>query len=406
MTSAQTQPERHSIYFCFGDSITANGGWIRQLKDEKVGHFINAGRSGRKACDLPREFPPAWQECSGADQLILFLGINDLPSRDPRNPQTRVKEALDGVQMAIEFALASIPSPHIHLFTPAGLFPEGMSEVNQAKGYPDAQPLLDHYEQGLRQLALQYGVKYLSLAGSLKKGDFRDGLHPNASGESMIAGLVKAHLLKPTVYCVGDSISIDYHQALGESLLNTFHYSRKSGLAQARKNLDQAQGANGGDSSMVLAHLREYMQSPDPADYLVINCGLHDIKRARHAEAARQVESERYRENLEAIIRTVHGAGRKMVWVNTTPVDESIHRQFQKHFYRRETDWREYQGLAAEVMEAANVPIIDLAAFTQNLGEDLYRDHVHFHPAISVAQGHFLAAELKRILPQIKDLKP
>lgn len=401
MTSTQTQPAELSTFFCFGDSITANGGWIRQLNDEKVGHFINGGRSGRKACDLPREFPPAWQECSGANQLILFLGINDLPSRDPRNPETRIKEALEGLRMAIESALARIPPPHIHLFTPAGLFPEEMSEVNEAKGYSDAQPLLVVFERGLGQLALQHGVKYLSLAGSLKKSDFRDGLHPNTSGESIIAGLVKAHLLKPTVYWVGDSISIDYHQPLGESLLNSFHYSRKSGLVQARKNLDQAQGANGGDSSMVLAHLREYMQGPDPADYLVLNCGLHDIKRARHAEAARQVESEQYRENLEAIIRTVHAAGKKMVWVNTTPVDESIHRQFQKHFFRREADWREYQDIAAEVMEAAQVPIIDLAAFTQSIGEDLYRDHVHFHPAISVAQGRFLARELKRILPQI-----
>ena len=52
----------------------------------------------------------------------------------------------------------------------------------------------------------------------------------------------------PTCYVIGDSISIQYGPYLESALGASWQYDRKSGDAEARKNLDIPIGANGGDS--------------------------------------------------------------------------------------------------------------------------------------------------------------
>lgn len=394
-------PDSSSNYptcLCFGDSLTANGGWIDLLQKETRISFINAGRSGRQARFLGREFPPVWETYPEASHLILFLGINDLPSRDPRPERIRVEEALDGLRGAIELALRRIPPKNIFLITPAGVFPEVMSAENQRKGYPDTLLLLPDYVAGMKALAGEQGVEILTLCGKFAAKHFRDGLHLNEDGESRMAELLQKHWQRPSLYWVGDSISIDYHPYLVDLLKEKFHYSRKGGLLEAARNLDHPTGANGGDSVMVLQHLEEMRTSGGlPADYLVINCGLHDIKRKRGPGQTCQVERKDYRANLEAIVCLVREAGKKLIWVTTTPVDEVTHDKHQKHFERREADHQEYQSIAAEVMEKNRIPVLDLYGFTLTLGSDLFRDHVHFHPAISRQQAAFLAGELGRL---------
>ena len=58
------------------------------------------------------------------------------------------------------------------------------------------------------------------------------------------------------VYVIGDSISIQYGPHLQAYLKGTMGYARKEGEEKALLNLDCPQGANGGDSSMVLSFLK------------------------------------------------------------------------------------------------------------------------------------------------------
>lgn len=203
--------------------------------------------------------------------------------------------------------------------------------------------------------------------------------------------------LRPSLYLVGDSISIDYHPVLESLLAETYAYRRKGGLAAARKNLDDVQGANGGDSATVLAHLREHLQSGLPESTVAVNCGLHDIKRNPKTGAI-QIPPDSYRANLQEIITLLHRAGKRMIWIRTTPVDEARHLRCNNAFHRREADLADYNRIADDVMNAADVPRIDLHTFTAALPGELYRDHVHFLPDVPRAQAAFLRREFDRIL--------
>lgn len=197
------------------------------------------------------------------------------------------------------------------------------------------------------------------------------------------------------VYVIGDSISIHYGPYLQQVLRGVMEYGRKEGEEEALLNLDQPQGANGGDSAMVLEFLRAKSQTGGiAAELLLLNCGLHDIK-TNPATGGKQVPLVRYRENLEAIAALVAQLGPALVWMRTTPCDERVHNsQPQIAFHRFAADCAAYNQAADQVMAAHGVPIIDLHTFTANLGEDLYCDHVHFHEHIRAQQAAFLAGWL------------
>jgi lysophospholipase L1-like esterase len=193
-----------------------------------------------------------------------------------------------------------------------------------------------------------------------------------------------------TIYVIGDSISIHYGPYLEKYLRGKFAYSRKEGAEEALLNLDRPQGANGGDSSMVLAFLQA--KGDLPADWVLVNCGLHDIK-TTPATGAKQVPLEQYRRNLRAIVARV---GAKMIWIRTTPCDERIHNARPGiEFYRYAADVLAYNEAADEIMATAGVPVIDLYTFTVNLGPDLYCDHVHFPEPVREKQAAFIAGWLE-----------
>ena len=200
------------------------------------------------------------------------------------------------------------------------------------------------------------------------------------------------------IYLIGDSISIHYGPALEAALRDTgIGYTRKAGLAEADKNLDLALGANGGDSSQVLAYLRHRNESGASiaADTLAINCGLHDIK-TDPVSGAKQVALETYRQNLEALVDLVNGTmDRRLIWIRTTPCDEHIHNPRCKSFYRFAADCEAYNRAADAIMAAHDVPMIDLFTFTRNLGPELFCDHVHFVEPVRHQQGAFIAGWLQ-----------
>jgi lysophospholipase L1-like esterase len=196
------------------------------------------------------------------------------------------------------------------------------------------------------------------------------------------------------IYVIGDSISIGYGPFLRQYLDGVITYSRKEGEAEALLNLDKPQGANGGDSSMVLAFLKASAKTKSiEADLLLLNCGLHDMRRDPESRAL-QVPLDKYEQNLRSIISVVKEMRTTLVWIRTTPCDEKIHNKPGMKFHRFAADCAAYNAAADRVMSEAGVPAIDLFTFTRNLGPDLFRDHVHFHEHVCQKQAAFIAGWL------------
>ncbi|MEZ4736850.1 MAG: SGNH/GDSL hydrolase family protein [Caldilineaceae bacterium] len=196
------------------------------------------------------------------------------------------------------------------------------------------------------------------------------------------------------LYVIGDSISIQYGPYLQQALQGVMHYARKEGETEALLNLDNPQGANGGDSSMVLAFLQGVQrQGGLDADLLLVNCGLHDIK-TNPQTGQKQVPIDHYAANLRAIVDLVATMQPTLVWIRTTPCDERIHNQPHMAFHRFAADGDAYNQVADEMMHNAGVPTIDLYTFTRNLGPDLYCDHVHFHESVRAQQAALIAGWL------------
>lgn len=200
------------------------------------------------------------------------------------------------------------------------------------------------------------------------------------------------------IYLIGDSISIHYGPYLNDYLKGLIEYSRKEGEEEALLNLDRPQGANGGDSSMVLEFLKAKAEAGGiDADVVLINCGLHDIKTDPRT-GAKQVPIEQYKQNLRSIVRLVRQMGKKMIWITTTPCDERVHNRQGMAFHRFASDCIAYSAVAENVMKNSGVPVLDLFTFTCNLGSDLYCDHVHFHDHIRRLQAAYIAGWLMGFL--------
>lgn len=196
------------------------------------------------------------------------------------------------------------------------------------------------------------------------------------------------------VYIIGDSISIHYGPYLKQYLVGVMEYARKEGETEALLNLDNPQGANGGDSSLVLAFLQGLARSGGvEADLLLVNCGLHDIKR-NPVTGAVQLPIVDYECNLRSIVDMACEMRVPLVWIRTTPCDERVHNRADMKFHRFSTDCSAYNAVADRVMHEAGVPAIDLYTFTCNLGTDLYCDHVHFHEHIREKQAAYIAGWL------------
>jgi len=182
-------------------------------------------------------------------------------------------------------------------------------------------------------------------------------------------------------------------------LEGTFRYDRKGGVHEALANLDIPTGANGGDSGMVLEYLTAAFAAPNfRPDLLLLNCGLHDIKRPVGSGEI-QVPLERYRENLEAITGLVQSHHVKLAWIRTTHCVTEIHNHREGMAFHRFTEDNDaYNAVADEVMTGRSVPMIDLHRFTRQIGPDreLFIDHVHFAESVRHLQAAYLAGWLDR----------
>jgi hypothetical protein len=138
-----------------------------------------------------------------------------------------------------------------------------------------------------------------------------------------------------------------YGPYLEKALGSDYAYSRKGGEVG---NLDNPTGANGGDSSMVLQYLKWLSNNKYHSDIMVVNCGLHDVKRFPDTENM-QISPENYEQNIEEIVKNVSKLCTTVLWVSSTPVDDQIHRNALKDFYRLNNDVILYNSIADSIMK-------------------------------------------------------
>lgn len=208
---------------------------------------------------------------------------------------------------------------------------------------------------------------------------------------------------KIKVFLIGDSISVQYFQILKKYMSGFADLDRKLDNGQAEKNLDIPVGANGGDSHMVLEYL--HAKFKDPAfkpDYMIINCGLHDIKRTPAKPDVVQVSKENYRKNLEAIFSLLESKKVKTVWVRTTYVVDSIHNARSKDIIRHGEDVVTYNKIADEICAKHKIPSIDLYSFSVEQGQEHILDHVHYDLPTRALQAAYITGFMQNILSNQK----
>ena len=200
------------------------------------------------------------------------------------------------------------------------------------------------------------------------------------------------------LFVLGDSISMQYGPFLERFTSDWFDYSRKTG-DHGFSNLDNPMGANGGDSSMVLEYLTGCSASRFTTDYLLLNCGLHDVK-TDPATGEYQVGMDQYRKNVAASAAFAVAIARTPIWITTTPVVDEIHNSRIRDFHRHAKDVVAYNTIAREVALRSGMPVIDLHGFTMALGsaQELFADHVHFVESVQERQAAFIAGFLAGVI--------
>ena len=194
------------------------------------------------------------------------------------------------------------------------------------------------------------------------------------------------------LFVLGDSISIDYTPYIRQYLNSDWNVTRKGDIP-APEISGELDRYNGTDSSVVLAYLQTVIHTID-SQVLLLNCGLHDIKRQPTDSEPCQISGADYRANLENIINLILAEQKRIIWVSTTPVDPVQHSKYEKSFFRFNEDVIQYNQIAVESMAQYKIPVIDLYTFTAQINQPLYRDHVHFYSEISKLQGAYLSGAI------------
>ena len=220
----------------------------------------------------------------------------------------------------------------------------------------------------------------------------------------------------PTLFVLGDSISIQYGPGLERLLAGRFACDRKgSELLEDQARIENGVGAlellavldsglkaiNGGDSASVLAYLQAKSAARTALGaVLLLNCGLHDVRRDPRS-STRQIEPDDYAANLTDILHLAARLSQRVVWLRTTPVVDKLHQRLNPEFQRFNADVELYNRIADAIMDGAGIPSIDLYGFTSKLSpadetlEQLYCDHVHFSEPVQQMQAAYIAGWLE-----------
>lgn len=197
----------------------------------------------------------------------------------------------------------------------------------------------------------------------------------------------------PRVLVIGDSISMNYHDAAKAALKGVANYHRIEGNA--------ASSAHGVLNTELW--LGDYHQRGLHWDVIQFNHGLHDLKQAYDAKTGTwggyNVPLPAYQANLDKQIAILRGTGARLIWCSTTPVPNDN----KGSFARRKGAAAEFNAAALEVMRRhPDILVTDLHAVVD--GSPVFdnwrrRNDVHFHQIEErQALGEAVAAGIRKAL--------
>ncbi|QYY37233.1 SGNH/GDSL hydrolase family protein [Ruficoccus sp. ZRK36] len=206
---------------------------------------------------------------------------------------------------------------------------------------------------------------------------------------------------QPRLFVYGDSISIQYGPHLKRMLEGKIRYDRITDNPGevALADLNRPIGANGGDTNRAVGYMRRrHRDDPIPADILMINCGLHDLKTDLET-GQKQVPLCHYVKNLRQILELAEAMNLVVIWVRITPVMDEVHDAVQPVLSQRFAhDVDAYNKEADQVMLSAKVPVLDLYGFSSHFVPAGYKDHVHYKDEVCALQAAYLAGAIEMLL--------
>lgn len=195
----------------------------------------------------------------------------------------------------------------------------------------------------------------------------------------------------PRVLIVGDSISMNYHNAAKAALKGKANYYRIEG--------------NGGPSNRGVTcmelWLGDYKTKGFHWDVILFNHGLHDLKQPEKngKYGKHQVSIKNYEKNLEKEINILKKTGAKLIWCSITPVPNSSKGMFGR---RKDEDLVYNKAALRIVSKYPEIQVLDLNKVVRNKKVfDNWRKgtNVHFKTKEQNVLG---AAVAKAILKALK----
>jgi hypothetical protein len=185
----------------------------------------------------------------------------------------------------------------------------------------------------------------------LTKGLWKATLQGEQDGEHFIVESMKVTELEdprakddsalPRVLVIGDSISMNYHEAATAALKGIANYHRNEG-----NSFSSVHGVNNAE-----LWLGDYQQKGQQWDVIQFNHGLHDLKQSydktTDSFSEYAVPLETYKQSLEKEIAILKKTGAILIWCSTTPVPKDNKSQYA----RRKGVPALFNQAAAEVMQ-------------------------------------------------------
>jgi len=201
----------------------------------------------------------------------------------------------------------------------------------------------------------------------------------------------------PRVLVIGDSISMNYHEAAKSALQGLANYHRIEG-----NSFSTAYGVTNVDR-----WLGRYHQQGQQWDVIQFNHGMHDLKQsydaAKDAFGDYAVSLDEYRRNLEKEIAILKRTGAKLIWCTTTPVPNDN----KGKYARRKGAEEVFNQAALEVMRKhPEIEINDLHRFvSEHKAFDKWRtgNDVHYWSKdLQQLLGDAVADSINKVLPDKK----
>lgn len=130
-------------------------------------------------------------------------------------------------------------------------------------------------------------------------------------------------------------------------------------------------------------------------ELVVFNCGLWDVLRMFGDDPL--TPPEVYRLMLTRLVRRLRllFPRARLLFLTSTPTVEAL---YTGPCRRTNADIRQYNAIAREVMDQAQVPVLDLYAVAACFPEGWWDDHVHFTPAGAQALAETIHTAAETVL--------